>query len=117
MFNSNLSLSEKERNAYINGHIDVALVYCQAAYLEDEIDLFEGILEKERLESFEAGKTEVMGENTKQIIYDLERRLRESTELIDTQRKKLQGIFGLFYSDAAKTVAGRKKLAEPYRYY
>ena len=117
MFNSNLSFAEKERIAYISGDVKSASVYYEASAFEIEVDSFDDILEKEKLESFEAGKTEALGENTRQIIYDLERQLREANETIALQRKKLSGIFKLFFSDDAKTVAGRKKLAEPFRYY
>lgn len=117
MLNSNLSISEKERIAYISGDVNAANVYNEAADFEIEVETFEYILEKEKKESYDIGMKEALGRNTIQEIYDLERQLREANEKIQDQRKKLSGIFKLFLSDDAKTVAGRKKLAQHFRYY
>lgn len=110
MFNSNLSMMEKERISYINGDVLVASIFGEASEFEQEVDGYDDKILSTKNDAFEEGKIEGLGRNAAAEIYDLERKLKEA----DDRNKKLYQVLldytKIFYLEDMKTVAGRKRV-------
>lgn len=114
-FNSNLTISEQERLAYVSGNLAFAQIFSCCDELQHEIDEADDLKKESYDDGFAKGKISVFGVKSAKVIaelqQDLQRALEESTNL----RRQLLEIADLFNSNEAKTVSGRKELEKSVR--
>lgn len=110
-----LSYAERERIAYVTGESFLASTLACASDLENEVDLFDALLEHSKKDAFESGKYEGIGLDTAKVIADLESELKRVKEQHTAIRGDLEAVMTWLNSDATKTVVGRKKCASEIR--
>lgn len=112
---SHLTYEEHERIAYVAGHGVLASTLADASDLEAEVDLFDAVLDKAKVESFDSGRYEGIGIDTAKLIDDLETELKRLKEQHAAIRSDLEAVQSWLEGDATKTVAGRKKCVSEIR--
>ena len=110
-----LSYAERERIAYVMGDCLLASTFANASDLENEVDLFDALLEHAKKDAFQIGKCEGVGLDTAKVIADLESELKRFKEQNKAIRGDLEAVMTWLVGDTTKTVAGRKKCASEIR--
>ncbi|MDO8250268.1 MAG: hypothetical protein Q7T78_11200 [Rhodoferax sp.] len=110
-----LTYEEHERIAYVTGNGLLASTLADASDLENEVDLFDDILDKAKVESFDSGRYEGIGIDTAKVISDLETELKRLREQYAAIRGDLEAVQSWLVGEACKTVSGRKQCASEIR--
>jgi len=105
---SQLTPSELERFAYMQGDGLLACYAAEADDLEDRVDGFDDLIDAAKLESFEAGKQAGMALDAAKRIDDLESELAELKASHQRCRNNLLGVYDWLRSDDCKTVKTRQ---------
>lgn len=109
-FNSNMSFDERERFAYASGLFELADELRVTAELEDQVTALEEDVFNTEKEAFQRGKDEGLGEDSADVIKELQDDLQKSKILVEESKKLARECLEFFHTDLMKTVAGRKKI-------
>jgi hypothetical protein len=102
-----LTSTELERFAYIQGNKLMASYAAQADELEEQVDGFDDLVDNAKSDAFEEGKQAGMGQDTAHAIADLESDLMAIKASHQRCRDNLQAVHDWLRSDDCKTVKGR----------
>ena len=105
---ANLTATEAERYAYLQGQALLASYAADADDLTSQVDGFEDQLDAAKKEAFEAGKLEGLGLPTTEIIKDLERQVADLKASHQRCRNNLQAVHEWLRSADCRTVKSRQ---------
>lgn len=103
-----LTPSELERFAYIQGNGLLACYAAETDDLEGQVDGFDDLIDTAKQESFEAGRQAGMALDAAQRIDGLESKLAEIKASHQRCRNNLLGVYDWLRSDDCKTVKTRQ---------